>query len=111
MPRKSIPKTLKNKVWDTYIGKKKGVGKCFCCRCDIDSKNFDCGHVISVRDGGPTNLENLRPICAPCNKSMGTENMKLFKDEYFPEGNLVTNLINVNTRVVTNFLLGRLLKR
>ena len=37
--------------------------------------------------------------------------MKIFKDEYFPEGNLLTNLVNVNTRVVTNFLLGRLLKR
>ena len=54
--RKSIPKAVKDKVWDTYIGKKKGVGKCFCCRCEIDSKNFDCGHVISVRDGAFSSL-------------------------------------------------------
>ena len=37
--RKTIPKALKNKVWDTYIGIEKGIGKCFCCQKEIDSKN------------------------------------------------------------------------
>ena len=102
--RKSIPKTLKNKVWDTYIGREKGIGNCFCCNKEIDSKNFDCGHIISVKQGGPTTLENMRPLCSTCNKSMGEKNMEQFKNKYFPENdNLLTKLIEVNTATFKNF--------
>lgn len=83
--RKSIPKTLRNKVWDTVVGKEKGIGNCFVCNINIDSKNFECGHIISVKEGGETNLENLKPICGCCNKSMGTQNLIEFKFKYFPE--------------------------
>jgi hypothetical protein len=80
MPRKkaTIPKTLKNKVWDHYIGKKYGIGPCYCCKRDLDSKDFECGHVQAEARGGKTNLRNLRPICGTCNRSMGTENMHKF---------------------------------
>ena len=83
--RKSIPKTLRNKVWDTTIGKEKGVGDCFVCNTNIDSKNFECGHIISVKEGGETTLENLKPICGCCNKSMGIQNLIEFKEKYFAE--------------------------
>ena len=83
--RKSIPKTLRNKVWDTTIGKEKGVGDCFVCNTNIDSKNFECGHIISVKEGGETTLENLKPICGTCNKSMGIQNLIEFKEKYFPQ--------------------------
>ena len=110
MPRKSIPKTLKNQVWDKYIGKKHGVGKCFCCKKEIDSKNFDCGHVISVKDSGPTTVDNMRPICSPCNKSMGTQNLNDFKQQYFPENNsLVSNLLRVNVNTISNHIFSKLL--
>lgn len=102
--RKNIPKTLKNKVWDTYIGREKGIGNCFCCNKEIDSKNFDCGHVIAVNRGGPTTLENMRPLCPVCNKSMGDKNMKEFKNNYFPENdNLLTKLIEINTATFRNY--------
>ena len=39
--RKSIPKSLRIQVWDTNIGKEKGVGPCFVCKYNIDSKNFE----------------------------------------------------------------------
>lgn len=87
--RKTIPKTLKNKVWDSYIGKNKGIGECFCCSKTIDSKDFECGHVQSVNTGGETILSNLRPICGVCNKSMGTENLNIFKNKYMKKSNLV----------------------
>ena len=81
--RKSIPKTLKNDVWDKYIGRKKGIGQCFCCKKNIDSKNFECGHIIASSKGGKTIIQNLRPICSCCNKSMGTENLRQFKKKYY----------------------------
>lgn len=84
MARKNIPKPLKNKVWDTYIGAKNGQGKCYCCQSILDSKNFECGHVVAVKMGGKDVLTNLRPICSCCNKSMGTRNLEEFKNIYFP---------------------------
>ena len=81
--RKTIPKILKNIVWDTYIGRRKGTGPCYCCRKEIDSKDFECGHVIPVSIGGKNVIENLRPICSCCNKSMGSENLIQFKNTYF----------------------------
>ena len=83
--RKSIPKSVKDKVWNTYIGKTNGVGKCYCCSGRIDSKNFDCGHIIAAAVGGKNVPANLRPVCSTCNKSMGTQNMDEFKQIYFCE--------------------------
>lgn len=82
--RKSIPKSVKDKVWDTCIGKERGVGSCYCCCTDIDSKKFDCGHIVASANGGLDIVENLKPVCSTCNKSMGTQNLEEFKMEYFP---------------------------
>jgi hypothetical protein len=81
-PRKTIPKALKNQVWDQYIGKDKGIGNCECCKKEIDSKHFECGHIIAVSTGGQDTIDNLRPICSLCNKSMGKMNMTEFCDKY-----------------------------
>lgn len=76
--KKTIPKVLKNSVWDKYIGQDKGIGNCFSCQANIDSKHFECGHIISEQEGGDITLDNLRPVCGLCNKSMGTVNMHDF---------------------------------
>jgi len=81
--RKSIPKAVKDKVWDTYVGVYKGVGLCYSCDCEIDSKKFDCGHIVAAAKGGENIVENLRPVCGTCNRSMGTQNMNEFKSMYF----------------------------
>ena len=44
--------------------------------------SFHCGHVISEADGGPTTVDNLRPVCATCNLSMRTQNMEKFKGQH-----------------------------
>ena len=80
--RRSIPKILKNMIWDTNIGEEKGIGKCYCCAQKINSKHFEAGHIIAVKNGGQNTLKNLKPICGCCNKSMGTMNMELFKETY-----------------------------
>ena len=79
----TIPKTLKINVWNNYIGKEVGSAKCMCCQeCEIIQGHFEAGHVISERNGGATNIENLRPVCSLCNKSMGVKNMQEFMREY-----------------------------
>lgn len=78
--KKSIPKPLKNQVWEVYVGNDIARTKCLCCNHnEILMNNFHCAHVIAESKGGETNLKNLRPICATCNLSMKTENMFEYK--------------------------------
>jgi len=48
----------------------------------ITIMNFHVGHVKSDKDGGTTEINNLRPICPTCNYSMGTQNMIDFVKEF-----------------------------
>ena len=86
MPRqrkKTIPKILKDLTWQKWIGDDIAKAKCLCCGInEIKMNSFHCGHVISEADGGPTTVENLRPICATCNLSMRTQNMVKFKQQH-----------------------------
>jgi hypothetical protein len=78
----TIPKVLRIKVWNTYIGENIGKTKCLCCNeIDITQSIFECGHIIAEAKGGKTVLENLMPICSTCNKSMGVKNLYDFKNE------------------------------
>ena len=82
--KKSIPKSLKKMTWDKWVGKDVGTVKCLCCNHqEIRQIEFHCGHVVAEKNGGHTVVENLRPICAQCNLSMGTMNMNDFKKMYF----------------------------
>jgi 5-methylcytosine-specific restriction endonuclease McrA len=82
--KKSIPKSLKKQTWDKWIGPSIGATKCLCCgHEEIRQIEFHCGHIISEVDGGSTTVDNLLPICAQCNLSMGKMNLYDFKKEYF----------------------------
>ena len=82
--KKTIPKSLKRAVWDEWIGEEIGITKCLCCNHqDIRQIEFHCGHVIAETRGGTLSVQNLRPICAQCNLSMGTMSIKEFKHKYF----------------------------
>lgn len=75
----TIPKAVRDKVWDRYIGIEKGISKCICCRTQqIAQNNFECGHVVAEAKGGGVTVANLRPICSLCNRSMGTTQMLQF---------------------------------
>ena len=93
--KKTIPKPLKNIVWDTYIGKDKGTGECVCCHKEIDSKHFECGHVTSEADGGTMDVNNLRPVCSLCNKSMGKQNLNTFTEIINIKKSLNTQTLNI----------------
>jgi hypothetical protein len=80
----SIPHSRKTEVWNKYIGKEQGESKCLCCKeRDISAREFVTGHVIPEKDGGTIDLDNLRPVCAPCNASMGTKNMRIYVRELY----------------------------
>ncbi len=80
--RKSLPKAIRVMVWDTHIGKEKGIGYCYVCNTEINAKHFECGHIQAKSQGGLNDVQNLRPICSLCNKSIGSKNMDEFKKEY-----------------------------
>ena len=81
--RKTIPKSVKDKLWNDTFGKEAGIADCYCCKTEIDSKVFHAGHIVSVAHGGSNDISNLKPICSTCNLSMGTQNLEEFKEERF----------------------------
>ena len=79
--RRRIPAPLRFRVWETFCGSS-FTGQCFACGSNIHFRNFHCGHIIPVCKGGSTTLENLRPLCALCNGSMGSDNLHSFMQRY-----------------------------
>jgi hypothetical protein len=72
--KKKIPVALREQVWIQQMGKV-FHGKCptTWCQNTITVFDFQSGHNIPESKGGPTNLENLIPLCSRCNLSMGNE--------------------------------------
>jgi hypothetical protein len=70
----NIPKALREQVWIQNIGNH-FEHKCLVgwCQNQINVFNFHVGHNIPESKGGVTNIKNLKPICARCNLSMGSQ--------------------------------------
>jgi len=71
---KMVPKAMQQQVW------LKTFGKCFdhdChvswCKNVINVWDFQTGHNIPQSEGGETIVDNLKPICGPCNSGMGCD--------------------------------------
>ena len=93
--KKKIPSTVKRLVWNEHVGENIGKAKCMCCKTtDITQLSFHCGHVMSEKNGGLIEVNNLKPICQNCNSSMGTMNMDVFIEKY--------NLHNLNDNSKTH---------
>jgi len=81
--KQSIPKNVRIIVWNHYIGEDIIKHKCLCCKkVTISNTNFEVGHVLSEKNSGTHEINNLRPICFACNHSMGAENMIDFVVKY-----------------------------
>jgi 5-methylcytosine-specific restriction endonuclease McrA len=81
-PKEKIPASVKNTLWSQHFPNVL-EGKCKCCQTEVISRNnFDCGHIISEKEGGKIHLDNLKPICRSCNSSMGTQNMTDYMKKY-----------------------------
>ena len=68
----NIPKALREQVWLETFGK---VYEHSChiewCSNIINVFDFHVGHDIPESKGGTLTIDNLKPICARCNLSMG----------------------------------------
>lgn len=85
-----ISQSLRQRVWFKYSNNQLNI-KCVCCNLnEINSFNFECGHIHPTSKGGECNIDNLVPICSLCNKSMGNMNMKLFMEK----NNYVNSLLS-----------------
>ena len=80
--KEKIPVAVRNTLFSNYFDKNQ-EGICQCCKKEpITKSNFDCGHIISEKNGGTVHLDNLKPICRACNSSMSSKNMDDFMKHY-----------------------------
>jgi 5-methylcytosine-specific restriction endonuclease McrA len=81
-PRTPCPKSVKEALWRKYFGNNLN-GKCYVCGKYIDYTSFEVGHNKPFSKGGEWNINNLRPLCRSCNRSMGTMTAEKYKKKYF----------------------------
>lgn len=68
----TIPVALREAIWLHHMGRQfEGKCKTTWCKNSITVFDFQAGHDQPESKGGPTTFENLIPICARCNLSMG----------------------------------------
>lgn len=78
--RPNIKQNIRQLVWNRHVGEQYGRTQCHCCNATtITPFLFECGHVQARAKGGLDSVDNLRPICGLCNRSMGTMNMFQFQ--------------------------------
>lgn len=86
--RKAIPKTVKNLIWNKWIGATVAKANCPICNENLMDKNgsgWHCSHIIASAEGGTDDAVNLRPICSTCNMSMGTTSMLAYVKKVSPD--------------------------
>ena len=102
--RKAIPKALRQQVWINEYGCDLFKNKCYVSWCNniITPFNFEVGHNIPYSRGGTDKIDNLKPICSLCNKSMSN---KYTIDEFIDLGGKVKKheLIKKENKLLSSF--------
>ena len=95
IPRKTIPKKIREQAWIDQFGDTM-KGKCYCCNTEFvhGDSNWHAGHIVSSKNGGSDDVTNIRIVCASCNLSMGTENMNDFKQRCYSQLNSTQVILN-----------------
>ena len=89
MTNKNVPQSVRQQVWNTYIGDHIGKTKClFCEQNDITPFQFHCVHVIAKSQNGTFDVSNLRPLCSVCNQSMTCHDMIAFARKFHPDSGI-----------------------
>lgn len=84
-------KRLRDKVFIKSGEREKGICK-LCNKHEIQHSNFEVAHIISKKNGGSYEINNLYPTCAFCNKSMGSMDMDIYAKERNIDLNLIMNI-------------------
>jgi len=74
MAKYKLPMRIRQQVWINSFGEA-FRRKCSTpwCSNSITVYDFHCGHRTAECKGGTSDIQNLVPICAPCNLSMGSK--------------------------------------
>ena len=70
----SIPSATRKTVWALEFKNSKKP-HCYCCHCPLVYEKWHCGHILSRKEGGRIEKENLHPVCVGCNLGMGVNHM------------------------------------
>jgi 5-methylcytosine-specific restriction endonuclease McrA len=86
--RKALNRGEMVKVWKSLYPDT-SLGKCKLCRTNTldmeDSKSWEIAHVKAFAEGGTETLDNLRPLCRTCNRSMGKKSVQDYCKAKFPD--------------------------
>ena len=105
MSKEKIPQAVRIAVWNTYVGRDVGVSECLVgCGNLMQISNFESGHIISKKNGGQITIQNLRPICSTCNKSIGSKDMIKFIRKYGFESKMLLTHDKTKEDIYLNFL-------
>lgn len=83
-PRKALPAHVRQTVWDRaekIMVDNNQVALCAICKEHLKFTTFECGHIVSVKNGGSDEPENLTPMCGRCNRSLGAHNFDTSESE------------------------------
>jgi len=75
---KEIPREMLAEVWKAQFGSS-GQGSCLRCKVALDVFSWEAAYLVAHSRGGKKVADNLRPVCHPCNKTMGDANMLEFR--------------------------------
>ena len=90
---RTIPKSIREKVWYDYIPESQTFVLCPCCKNpNLTPFNFEAGHIQSRKNKGPNTAENLMPICRMCNMSMSSMNWHEYIKEFYGEERLIQDM-------------------
>lgn len=73
--KKGISEGIRKLVWKHYNTYDVAKAPCFCCGGDVNISDYQCGHIVSERNGGAAVVKNLLPICGTCNRNMGIKHL------------------------------------
>lgn len=109
MSRKSIPKRVREQVYEKYNG------HCAYCGCELEYKDMQVDHLVPIEgwsEQGDDSFENLMPSCRMCNHYKRAHDLeywrqmieeipkKLMRDSYIYRVGLRYNLVVPNEHEV-----------
>lgn len=102
--RQYISHSLRTQVWTTiYNDPPKFQVSCPICektQMEIhNAKTWEVSHVVAHACGGSEELENLKPICKPCNRKMKTLDMRDYiKETRFADYNKIFKILKLTPK-------------